>query len=300
MFLTNTTVISHYTILLAFNNNSLHNTQRLYNYCDLTEKEQVENSRKYGNVPFRVAVIHGGPGAAGEMAPVAHKLSSFCGILEPLQTVKSLKGQIEELKSILIKHVDFPVTLYGFSWGAWLSFIFAAKYPEFVKKLILIGSGPFDEKYTGNIQDTRLNHLNEKDRLEAMSLIEALDSYETEDKNTLFARLGKLLSKADAFKPIDQIDEVIEYSFDIFKKVWKETSKLRKSGKLLELGKNIECPVVAIHGDYNPHPAEGVEKPLTAILKDFRFILLKKYGHKPWIEKHARNLFYKIIEQELK
>lgn len=94
----------------------------------------MANLRKYGKAPFEVVVVHGGPGAAGEMAPVARKLVSICGVLEPLQTVASLKAQVEELKTVLEKNADFPVTLIGFSWGAWLSFIFTANYPEFVKK----------------------------------------------------------------------------------------------------------------------------------------------------------------------
>ena len=53
----------------------------------------MKNLRKYGNAPFNVAVIHGGPGASGEMAPVARKLSSNWGVLEPLQTEASLDGQ---------------------------------------------------------------------------------------------------------------------------------------------------------------------------------------------------------------
>jgi pimeloyl-ACP methyl ester carboxylesterase len=51
------------------------------------------------------------------------------------------------------------------------------------------------------------------------------------------------------------------------------------------MGKNIECPVVAIHGDYDPHPADGVRIPLSNVLKDFRFILLGKCGHVPWFER---------------
>jgi len=57
--------------------------------------------------------------------------------------------------------------------------------------------------------------------------------------------------------------------------------ELRKSGKLLKLGKQIKYPVIAIHGDYDPHPAEGVLIPLSSILKYFRFLLLKHCGHKP-------------------
>jgi hypothetical protein len=40
----------------------------------------MKNLRKYGKPPFSVAVIHGGPGAGGEMAPVAWELASDCGV----------------------------------------------------------------------------------------------------------------------------------------------------------------------------------------------------------------------------
>jgi hypothetical protein len=55
----------------------------------------MKNLRKYGKSPFNVAVIHGGPGAPGEMAPVARELSSGWGVLEPFQTVSFLEGQVK-------------------------------------------------------------------------------------------------------------------------------------------------------------------------------------------------------------
>jgi pimeloyl-ACP methyl ester carboxylesterase len=259
----------------------------------------MKNLRTYGKAPFNVAVIHGGPGAAGEMAPVARELASSCGVLEPLQTKSSLEGQIEELKTVLEKNGDLPVTLIGFSWGAWLSFIFSASYPTLVKKLILIGSGPFEEKYAEKIQKTRLNRLSEEERTEVKSLIEILDNPLTKDKSEAFARFGALFSKADAYDPIIDESGVIDFKVDIFQSVWKDGAELRRSGKLLQLGKHIKCPVVAIHGDYDPHPAEGVQKSLSAILKSFRFVLLKNCGHKPWIEREARDRFYGILKEEL-
>ena len=98
----------------------------------------MDNLRKYGNSPFTVAAIHGGPGAPGEMAAVARELSSFLGALEPLQTEASVDGQVEELRGILDEYGTLPLTLIGLSWGAWLSIILAARYPKFVEKLILI------------------------------------------------------------------------------------------------------------------------------------------------------------------
>jgi pimeloyl-ACP methyl ester carboxylesterase len=82
--------------------------------------------------------------------------------------------------------------------------------------------------------------------------------------------------------------------------VWTEAAELRRSGELLQLGKLIKCPVVAIHGDYDPHPAEGVQKPLSAILKSFSFILLANCGHKPWIERQAKDKFYEFLKEQLR
>ncbi len=233
------------------------------------------------------------------MAPVAHELKSDWGVLEPFQTTDSIEGQVEELKTVLEENGDLPLVLIGFSWGAWLSFIFVANYPAFVRKMILVGSGPFEEKYAVGIQKTRLDRLSHKDRKEAESLIRVLNDPVAEDKGKVFSRLGELFSRADAYDPATQKSESIDFRVDIFQRVWKEAEKLRRSRKLLQLGESIKCPVVAIHGDYDPHPAEGVQKPLSSVLKDFRFILLKNCGHKPWIERKAREEFFRILRQEL-
>ncbi|MCX5635319.1 MAG: alpha/beta hydrolase [Planctomycetota bacterium] len=260
----------------------------------------IKNLRKYGKEPFSIAVIHGGPGAAGEMAPVANELALNWGILEPLQTATSLQGQVEELKTVLEKNASLPVILIGFSWGAWLSFIFAADYPALVKKLILVASGPFEEKYAAGIQETRLSRLSDQDIAEVKSLMEVLDNPPVKDKTAAFARFGVLFSKADAYDPMPCESQVKDYRFDIFQSVWKDAAKLRRSGKLLRLGKGIKCPVSAIHGDYDPHPADGVEKSLSTVLKDFRFFLLKNCGHKPWIERQAKDRFFRILNKELR
>ncbi|MDD5605287.1 MAG: alpha/beta hydrolase, partial [Dehalococcoidales bacterium] len=89
----------------------------------------MDNLRMHGQEPFNIAVVHGGPGARGEMYPVARELSSETGVLEPLQTECSVEGQVEELKDILESSGSPPLVIIGFSWGAWLSYILTARYP---------------------------------------------------------------------------------------------------------------------------------------------------------------------------
>jgi pimeloyl-ACP methyl ester carboxylesterase len=234
------------------------------------------------------------------MAPVARELSADWSVLEPLQTAASLEGQVEELREILEKHAELPVTLVGSSWGAMLSYLSAARYPALVKKVILIGSAVFEERYAANIQETRLNRLCEKERVEVHSLIESLNDPSVMDKSVPLARLGALFTKADAYNPLTLDSEVFEVKYHIHKNVWDEAQDLRRSGKLLELGKQIQCPVMAIHGDYDPHPPEGIQKPLSAVIKSFRFILLENCGHLPWIEMEARDKFYELLREELR
>src|SRR5947209_16720527 len=106
----------------------------------------MNNLRKYGAEPFRVAVLHGGPGAPGDMAPVARELAKRRGVLEPLQTRDTIHGQVEELKEVIERYGAPPMRIIGWSWGAWLGYLFAARHHSLVDKLILVSSGPFEEQ----------------------------------------------------------------------------------------------------------------------------------------------------------
>lgn len=261
---------------------------------------KLKNLREYGKVPFNIAVIHGGPGVSGEMASVAKELSSDFGILEPLQTQDTVEGQIQELYNTLISFGDLPVTLIGHSWGAWLSYIFASRYGGIIKKLILISSGSFEEKYSSGLMDTRVNRLSEEERIYFNELVRELNNPTTKNRNSIFNKLGKIISRADTYKPIGKNKVKLDCNYEIYQSVWSEASKLRQTGELLKIGKQIQCSVLAIHGDYDPHLNEGVEKPLSQVINNFRFILLKKCGHEPWNEEHAKDEFYKILKSELK
>ena len=233
------------------------------------------------------------------MMPVAKELSSDYGVLEPLQTAFSIDSQLQELYKSLEQNAELPVTLVGWSWGAWLIFLFAAKYPSFASKLIFIGSGPFEQKYAPQVSQTRFDRLTEEQKDEYRELCVFLDDPSVEDKSSFFKRIGKLFDKVDAYAPYDLDNEIMEVQYKIFRSVWNEAAELRKSGRLLKRARSIRCPVTAIHGDYDPHPYEGVEKPLSRILKNFRFILLMNCGHKPWIEREAKDRFFDCLKKEL-
>ncbi len=258
------------------------------------------NVRCHGSPPYRLAVVHGGPGAAGDMAPLADHLAVGRGVLEPLQTADSVDGQIRELLETLVTTGTPPLTLIGFSWGAWLSLMVAAEAPAVVMKLILVGSGPFDERYAGGILATRLEHLAPVDRKVVLDGLAILSGQAAGNAATAFARVGRLLSQADAFDPEPDDLSTVCFDVDIFRRVWPEAAEWRRSGRLLALAGCISCPVVALHGEADPHPIAGVEEPLGELVADFRCVRLRRCGHKPWVERQARDEFFAELERALK
>ena len=258
----------------------------------------MKNYRLYGKPPYETAVIHGGPGGSGEIAPVARELSKNYGIIEPLQTANSIDAQIAELYEALKSHATIPAVLIGWSWGAFISYMFAARYPSFVKKLVLISSGPFDAKYAESIMKVRKSRLSEQEQLYLDELKQQIQKADCSEQKRLFKLFAQIIYKADSYDPMPYPDEVIDYQADIFNAIWNEFVPLRKSGILLDMGKSIKCPVIAIQGDYDSHPVQGVE-PLARVCKHFQSISMPHCGHCPWLEKQAKTRFYNILTSYL-
>jgi len=259
----------------------------------------MDNKREYGSAPFTVVVVHGGPGAAGECASLSRELGRERGVIEHLQTADSLDGQITELETCL-RHTKTQVTLVGHSYGAQLGLIAAARQPSSVKKLILVGSAVFEDKYAVQIMPVRRARLSGAENIELDAAFAVLGGmHDSQTKNKAFAQLGHCLERTDNFDLLPETDDGVTHCYEIYARVWPEMAALRTTGRLLTYAGELCCPVVAIHGEYDPHPAMGVREPLERVVDDFKFILLEKCGHVPWRERWAREVFYQALRHEL-
>jgi len=260
----------------------------------------MENFRLYGEKPIKFVLVHGGPGAPGGMAPVARVVSEKVGVLEPFQTKKTIAGQIEELREQIENYAEKPVTILGWSWGAWLVVFLASKYPELVEKLILVSSGPFEAEYAKRIMERRYRNLSKDECEEAKIILDKLYSgEELEDKDEVLSRFGYLMTKADFYDELPHENEVVEVNGELHQKIWDEAAKMRESGELLEDVLNVKCPLTIIQGKEDSHPYEGLSEPLEKNGKKFKMILIERCGHYPWYEKYGREEFFRILGSEL-
>ncbi len=262
--------------------------------------------RLHGKPPYTVAAIHGGPGAPGSAYLLAHGLSTTYGVAEPMQSKPELfgpDGQVEELRVILEQHAVQPAILVGHSWGSMLAWCMAALHPAQVKKLILVASGLFDDSLASTIMETRMQRLNPKQRAELDTVFRAIDTAQSStERDDLLAKAAPYFFETDTFESniLDSQNEgTLSCQHDLHTAVWAEMRELRHSGRLLDMGRTIRCPVAAIHGEYDPHPVAGIEEPLAGILSNFRFHLLLRCGHYPWLETHARDDFFRLLRSEI-
>ena len=242
--------------------------------------------REYGEAPYKVAVIHGGPGAPGSCVGICQGLSDKFGVLEILQSKNSINELVEEMYNIILHYDIKQIALVGHSWGAWLSFIFASKYPEHVSKLILVGSGLFDVKY--------YPQLIEASKAKSMTIVQKEDVQAANlySPNMEYSPYGYCLLSdiPDNELPFDEVQ---------FQSIISEIIPMRDSGELLNCSEKIKCPVVAIHGKNDPHIVDGIKKPLESRLSDFKMYVLEKCGHDPWKEYYAKGLFFEKLRKEL-
>jgi len=250
--------------------------------------------RQYGTLPFRAAVIHGGPGGIGSAGGIAEGLSASLGVLEPLQSKHSITELLAELHEQLAVCVEPPV-LIGHSWGAWLAALYAAEHPERVARLVLVGSGPFETSYVPLIGERRLARLDGEERERLRFVLEELER--TGDPG-LLGELGALCGKADDFAPIaDLAEPPVDFDGDMYTKIWNEAAAMRESGELLRKVSTLTVPLTVIHGESDPHPPEGVAEPLREAGLIFDFHVLPQCGHTPWREIHAREPFFFLLLQ---
>lgn len=251
--------------------------------------------RRHGVAPWSVVAVHGGPGACGEIAPLAARLGRRFGVLEPWCVAPTLDGQIDEIAGAVA--VTDRAVLIGHSWGAWTVTLFAARHPDRVAGLVWIGAPPFDTAAARTIEPTRLARLDAADRAEVAALTERL----AEDADpAAFARLGRLLAATDAFDPRAATDDgTVEVRPEVYRAVWPEGAALRASGELRRTLRRLTVPVVAFHGEHDPHPIAAIADLAGEIPAGLRLRRLARCGHVPWREPAVRERFFHDLEADL-
>ncbi|MBI4307584.1 MAG: alpha/beta hydrolase [Chloroflexi bacterium] len=256
--------------------------------------------RSYGTSGQFVVVLHGGPGAPGNMAPVAGALSDRFRVLEPWQrgsggeplTVARHVADLHEL--IEARCGEAPPALVGHSWGAMLALAYAAAHLSHVAALALIGCGTFDPMARARmtaILDERMDDAVRR-QLELSQ-----EQYPDPDERLRFrARLTLKLSSYDLIST-DLGDEPPDARSN--RESWDDMVRLQEVGIYPAAFAAIGAPVIMLHGAVDPHPGGMIRQGLQSYLPQLEYREWERCGHYPWLERAVRDEFYSVLRQWL-
>jgi pimeloyl-ACP methyl ester carboxylesterase len=263
--------------------------------------------RAYGQTGDWVVLLHGGPGAPGEMAPVARRLCRQFHILEPLQRSGGAEPltaacHVADLRKVLQGPLQAgPVRLVGFSWGAMLALTYAAREPEGIDRLVLIGCGTFDS-YARAIYERRMTERTGADERRRLDRIASMLAAETDPdrRNGLLSEMGAICTQIQAFDPVGGPSlETLRCDERAFRETWADVLSLQEQGVQPAEFARIRVPVTMIHGADDPHPGRSIYESLQRFVPSLRYRELPRCGHKPWIERHAAEPFYAMLAAAL-
>jgi pimeloyl-ACP methyl ester carboxylesterase len=256
--------------------------------------------RHYGSAGRTVVVLHGGPGAPGSAAPLARLLAPHFSVLEPLQrrsgqVALTVSLHVEDLAAIAPQ----PALLIGWSWGAMLGLSFAARYPDRVSGLVLVGCGTYDEASRTLYQRALERLLGEPGLRELAELRQQLAAeMDPARRDALRGQLGALSMRAQSFEPIAEgapDGERLAVDDQGNQETWQDVLSLQRQGNEPAAFRAISAPVLMIHGDIDPHHGAATRDVLRAFIPQLEYVELERCGHEPWRERHARDRFRDLV-----
>ncbi len=261
--------------------------------------QQPVHVKHYGLDGRSVVVVHGGPGAPGGASLLARALADPLHVLEPWQRMSSdiplsVAQHIEDLANVISQEIpgESPA-LVGESWGAMLALAFACAYPDRVCALALVGCGTFDSKARARLESTLEERTTEELREQ---LVELATRVRDENERTALAH-----ALSDRLYTYSRAVEEPIGRFDLrgHTETWSDMIRLQQGGVYPAAFTTITCPVLMLHGSYDPHPGELIRDGLLKFIPHLEYTELDRCGHSPWIEEHARDRFLSILRSWL-
>lgn len=255
---------------------------------------------EYGSGPL-VIVLHGGPGAAGEAAPIARGLSGAFHALEPWQQRSggpplTVAGHVADLHEVVTTHhAEGKPALAGESWGAMLALAYAATHPGNVRSLVLTGCGTFDTAARERL------HATLDGRMDA-ALRERLERIETDildpgERLREYYRLTEPLYTYDALP--GEPEPAPEFDLRGHTETWDDMLRLQETGVYPAAFGAITVPVLMLHGAYDPHPGRMMRDGLARYIPHLEYREFERCGHSPWRERYAEREFFQTLTEWL-
>jgi proline iminopeptidase len=245
-----------------------------------------------------LVIVHGGPGLAHDylFGPFKQLSDNYklifydqrgCGKSQEFNEGESstMETMVEDLEGVRKEFKLEKMNLVGQSWGAVIALNYIFKYPDRVKYLILLEPAPGSSEYIQNVQQTIMSRLNKE---EIERLVKISQSPDLRTSPELFKEFMNIRMKTYFYNSTYASKKNFNY-FDTerIKKFFASSALFGPylmSYSLYDKMRNISCPTLIIHGDYDVIPTEAIER-MGKEIKNAEMHIVKECGHFVHIEK---------------
>jgi proline iminopeptidase len=246
-----------------------------------------------------ILIVHGGPGLNHTyFLPHLNKLASShklifidqraCGKSSGTidSTQMSIDWLVSDMEAVRKELKLGKISVLAHSWGGLLGVLYAARYPENLHALIVVSTvsmkaGEFDQQTNATVSG---RYSKADSTLRAQTLNS--DAFKAGDIDA-FSLLFQLSFKQSFYdqRYIDSLHLELPSDFIEKRKVIFFMAKELFAYEFYPLLKNIRCPTLLVHGDYDAIPLQIPQKILTEI-PNSKLVVIKEAGHFPFIEKN--------------
>lgn len=252
--------------------------------------------REYGFGTKSVITLHGGPAAAGDIAPLARELGKQWHVFEPLQRGSGARPltvatHVQDLDDVIRERCGGrrPV-LVGHSWGAMLALAYGAEHPTTPAALVLIGCGTFSLAARAEFEARLEARLTPTDRANVAHV------KQTEaDIDRRLAAVGRLITRVCGHDIEDVADDMAAVDAVAHEQTWADMVRLQRDGTYPAAFAAIGAPVLLLHGEADPHPGRLISEDLRRYVPHLEYQELPKCGHSPWLERQAKLAFFETL-----
>ena len=213
-----------------------------------------------------------------------------------------IEYEIADLEAVRNYFQFEQISLIGWSYAGAIAAVYAIKYPQYVKRVIQIGSiPPCKQDFWEKSVRTKSSRLGEEEKKEIDAVYKNYSG--SNDTGEFIKQFYQI-----AHRPIFY-GEVIENKFrdDFYElenerpdNVWKfilpAIIKSMGDWDFRDKLKQIKIPFLTIHGTYDPIPTASAEE-WSRTLPNGRLLVIEDAGHFPWLEKPEQ--FYIAVDQFL-
>jgi proline iminopeptidase len=246
-----------------------------------------------------LAMLHGGPGMADYLGPVAAMLADIATVYRydqrgcgrsPGGPPYDLATAVADLDAVRTAWGVERWTLLGHSWGATLALVYAVEHPERANGLIYVSGTGVDPAWHDAYRAERRARIPPSQRArwdELRALRRTATGAELERVEREYALLYAGTDLADPSRAPEVVAWLLVGGFPVNQQVNQElgadASRVVETPAFAARLRDLRVPTLVLHGEVDPRPARFAAQ-VAALIPSADLVVLPNVGHFPRFE----------------